>query len=428
MKQELKINDVLSIKDKTCNNVPLRGVIEISRHNKLTGETEFLHRGENVITISGYQYILEKIFNLYMDSSHNNGYERRDRDTNLVMSDLNESMRIGKMIQDYSVMTTNIAENHFIQGFMVGNGGSGEDAITSKNTHYSFVNLRNPIPFQQTQTTLSGDKAGKYVGVSRDSDSMRSYYIKKFDETPHIYHSWWKDSQSWDYVDPVSADNLGPNSQNPRTQDRIETYAECKLSIDDTDFKSYFDHNSQATSTKFINELGLVSFDIAGGERTEIQNMYNDKIYPLLNMLFDKKIGASQSSVINIKIENYASEIYTTISNSESDLASNSHIANFLSCMSIAKSGALDVSDQSTLTDIRNSLSSPDNIGVEALYNQNDDLMYVTDNFMTYIDSDVEFTTEDEAERIRLITYYTFNAIPVERNWELLINYRIYAN
>ena len=96
--------------------------------------------------------------------------------------------------------------------------------------------------------------------------------------------------------------------------------------------------------------------------------------------------------------------------------------------MNIAKSGVLDVSDQSTLTDIRNSLSSPDNIGVEALYNQNNDLMYVTDNFMTYIDSDVEFTTEDEAERIRLITYYTFNAIPVERNWELLINYRIYAN
>ena len=93
---------------------------------------------------------------------------------------------------------------------MVGTGGSGEDAITTKNTDYSFINLRNPIPFQQTQigSTVSGldsSIAGQYLGVYRQAtgSTSKSYYIKKFDGSPHIYHNWWRDGQKWDYLDPV---------------------------------------------------------------------------------------------------------------------------------------------------------------------------------------------------------------------------------
>ena len=71
----------------------------------------------------------------------------------------------------------------------------------------------------------------------------------------------------------------------------------------------------------------------------------------------------------------------------------------------------------------------PTNIGVQAYYNQNHKFQYFTDEFLTYLSGD-EFTslTTDEAQRIKLITYYTFNSIPLQENWKVLISYRIYAN
>ena len=42
----------------------------------------------------------------------------------------------------------------------------------------------------------------------------------------------------------------------------------------------------------------------------------------------------------------------------------------------------------------------------------------------------IDFPADDmeDGQRIKLITYYTFKSIPIEENWETLINYRIYAN
>ena len=71
----------------------------------------------------------------------------------------------------------------------------------------------------------------------------------------------------------------------------------------------------------------------------------------------------------------------------------------------------------------------PINIGVEAFYNQNGTFIYTTDKFLDYLsDSSFGSMTTDEAQRIKLITYYTFNSIPLQANWKVLINYRIYAN
>ena len=44
--------------------------------------------------------------------------------------------------------------------------------------------------------------------------------------------------------------------------------------------------------------------------------------------------------------------------------------------------------------------------------------------------SDVEFKdlTTDEAQRIKLVTYYTFNSIPLNQNGKIIFQYRIYAN
>ena len=152
-----------------------------------------------------------KMFGLYLDAPHGVDYERLNKDTNLVIPELNQDtlLGIGTDPTMYTTMNENLASNHIVQGFMIGNGGSGEDQMTTKNTDYSFINLRNPIPFRQTNEPLTD---GKYLGKIRVGTHAytNSYYIKSFEQTPHIYNGWWRDGQKWDEIDPVTQDDLGP--------------------------------------------------------------------------------------------------------------------------------------------------------------------------------------------------------------------------
>jgi hypothetical protein len=425
----MDIAEFLSVKDKALqHDGTLHGHVTIHRRNKETGETKFWYEGDNVISISGMQTIMMKIFNLYLDSYHSSGQsdqsytDNRGRDTNLVIPDMNESRSIGVKPNEYTSMDEDISSNYFIQGFMVGHGGAGEDTITTKNTNYSYVNLREPIPFQQTSTSLTNVDAGKYCGVYQPNGStVKSYYIKKFDELPHIYHSWWVDGQRWDYVDPVTPNDLGPYAQNgePKTN-RIETYCQCKLSIDTSDCKDYFE-GAGNTSTAQINELGLVAFDSTGGTYDTMTMLYRKTVTELLNMTFDNNRPANADEIL----KGYASLIMETIEACYEDsfgIPDVTNLANFHDTMNLYF--ASDGIDYET---IRQDLSDDENIGVLAYYDQNGNYQYETDKFMTYLKQS-ESLTNGEAQRIKLITYYTFNSIPLEENWEILIDYRLYAN
>lgn len=417
---EMNIHDSMHVKDKTHSEVHgFHGHVQIYRRNKNTKETSLWYEGENVVTLSGYQFILTKILNLFLDSSHGHSYDQKDKDTTLITPDLNEEegaysaggMSIGVDPSLYTTMDENISSKHYIQGFMVGNGGAGEDTITSKNTNYAFKNLRNPIPFQETQSALPASLAGKYCGVLRTGTSTKAYYIKRFDETPHIYHGWWRDGQDWDEENKVGTDALGPNSSVGNHERRIETYAEMKLTIDEGDFVSYFNHSSDPNSTAMINELGLVAFDLSSGKRSGIIDLYNQQITYLLKMVFEQSVEDAT------KVQELAALVRDGI---ESIKESESHITAFYNVLD-------ELVTATEYTSIKAELTSKDCIEAEAYYNQNGELKYVTDKFLEYL-NDVAFTDEDEAQRIKLVTYYTFNSIPIDSNFELLINYRLYAN
>jgi hypothetical protein len=410
----------------------LKGVIEISKRNKITGEVKPVHRGTNIISISGMQWILMKMFGLYLDASHAVSYEQLDKDTNLVIPELNQSgtMGIGVRPDQYSTMNVPIARDHIVQGFMVGNGGSGEDQMTTKNTNYSFINLRNPIPFQQTQEALPNEIAGKYLGIYNKNNGSfsKSYFIKRFDETPHIYHSWWKDGQKWDVVDPVTPDDLGPDAVNGTGKtDRIETYVECRLSLSDTDCLTYFRSDGN-TQTPAINEMGLVAFDTTvDGDRSILETLYTTHIQTILSIAFDNKRREEDPAVIDY-MKTLAGEAVTVlneiavqkydIENTQPNL-----YAFYQTLQTIQSSEEIDFDA------IQESLSSTDNIEVVALYNQRGDYQYEKDEYMTCLyDEAFDAAESNEAQRIKLITYYTFKSIVIEENWETLINYRIYAN
>ena len=405
----------------------LHGIIHITRENELTGETQDCGVYHNIIPLVGYQSLLLKTFGLYLDSIHKQSYEDIGKDTTVVTPDLNStgSMSIGVDPTDYTAMNEDFASNHYVQGFMVGNGGAGEDTITSKNTNYSFCKLRNPIPFQQIADGVApADQGATYLGVYRSSSSTKSYYIKKFSERPHVYHSWWKNGQKWDYLDPVTENDLGPNAVNGAGKtNRIESYIECKLSLSETDCLAYFQHEG-STQTAAINELGLVAFDALYGKGSIINSLYQTKIKLFLNIAFNNDRTPEDAEHFVL----LANEIYTVMT--EEDIASygETHINNFIDLV-----GTLLNADPSIIAweSIQDELSDATNIEVEALYNQAGTFKEETDKFTYYMSSEafqVDDFSVDEAQRIKLFTYFTFNSIPLQENWRLKINYRIYAN
>ena len=412
------------------SNMKLKGVVRIYVEDPTTHKRTLWHEAHNTFVLSGMQWILMKMFGLHLDSNHGTKYEEIDQDTTIAVPDLNDDnmLGIGVDTDDYSVMNADISENHFIQGFVIGNGGSGEDAITTKNTDYSFVNLRNPIPFQQTQlsgstTGLDSSIAGQYLGVYRQSggSTTKSYYIKKFDTRPHIYHSWWRDGQKWDYLDPVQTGDLGPDAKNGLGKtNRIETYVQVEMSIDtrNGDCLEYFNHEG-STQTAMINELGLVAFDTIPGQRSIIETLYKTTIKKFIKLIYDNNRGDVSQEVIDL-----AKDIVTVLEPIRD--FGHTNITNFIDNVEVIANASVEQLDYQVF---QTAFTSDDNIGVEAFYNQSGTFIYATDKFMEYM-SDVEFKdlTTDEAQRIKLVTYYTFNSIPLNQNGKIIFQYRIYAN
>lgn len=416
---------------------PLTGEISIYRKNKKSGEMVLHEKSKNVISISGYQWILMKMFGLYLDSNHGPGSDPGDisKDSTIVIPDLNidDQYNIGISPDAYSSMNENISSSHFIQGFMIGNGGSAEDSITAKNTNYSFSRLRNAIPFREaTQASpLDPTVAGQYLGVYRmpasNNNSTQAYYIKKFDDTPHIYHSWWRAGQKWDYVDPVTPSDLGPNAQSGGNKtDRIETYAECHLSLNEDDCIAYFNHDGN-TGTAVVNELGLVAFDTVPGVLTTVQKLYDTHIKKIIKVIFDND-STDDDKMQAVSLASEAVYILSTILGE----VVQTNIAELIAVL-VSMSNVVDPSLFDTAT-YRTELEKDTNIEVEALYNANGVFVYEENKYLEYVaeaafaitSSDVKIT--DEAQRIKLVTYYTFNSIPIESDWEIVIYYRIYAN
>ena len=413
----------------------LKGHIRISIKNNDTGKVSLWEESSNIIPISGFSFALLKIFGLYLDSNHNNGdSEPIDRDTTLAIPDLNNEnkMHVGVDPINYTAMEEDNASNHFIQGFMVGNGGSGEDGNTTKNTNYSFTMLRSPIPFQESQGgDLDPSIANKYLGKLRIVSSSESsvagsaYYIKKFESRPKLYHSWYRDGQSWNALDPVTENYLGPTGETPPPgKNRIETYVQCNLAIDSSDCMAYFNSANNSNATPRINELGLVAFDTVKGTRSILEDLHRKYIKRLLICIF-KKVDITEDD------DNNAIQYATNILNVTTELGVtellNPKMNGFLSVVTNIANATAGSIDRTTAME---SLSDAEfNLGVQAFYNQNEEIQYTIDNYLSILaESEFDSLTVDEAQRIKLFTYYTFASIPLEENTTILFDYRIYAN
>ena len=436
-----QLNDQLSFKDEG-HKMGLHGHVKIEVEDSETKKKSLWYESDNIIPISGTSWILMKMFGLHLDSVHDPSvsYENIGQDTSTIIPDLNSVDRPGMAIGrdpdaqtaegGYTPMEVDISADHFIQGFMVGNGGAGEDSISTKNTDYCYVNLRSPIPFQQTSGTLDSSLAGKYLGVLRQSQGDKKYYIKKFDERAHIYHNWWRDGQKWDYIDPITHDDLGPDADSAAKTNRIETYAEVGMSIDTNngDCLGYF-QNSGNTQAAEINELGLVAFDVLPGARSMIERLYDKQIKRFLDLVFDipELVDDALPEDYVAELIAVATEIKAVFDATGVESKGQTNINAFATVVKgFATSTAITETD---VTTAQGELVKKTNIKVAPMYDLSQKYVYETDKFMTYMsDAVFEDLSVDEAQRIKLVTYYTFKSIPLQNNWKIIISYRIYAN
>lgn len=220
------------------------------RKNWRTKFGEILYRDTNIIPIGSYQYIFDKLFNIGLDE-----------ETTLRVGALNEDaplMKIGTNPLEYEYPSQlvdtpaghiNIPAQHFVQGFMVGDGGAMEDNITAISPDYKRRTLFHAIPFRMSTDGTIINKQ-KYFGISRDTSGIESYYIKLFDQpAPHIVHSWVTDIA--DQFEVVDETVFSSTSTIP-----IETYIEIAISVTKDDVRGYFQSTG---ATPRVNEFGLVA-------------------------------------------------------------------------------------------------------------------------------------------------------------------------
>lgn len=229
---------------------------------KIAKFDKILFKGHNIIPIGGYQYVFDKMFNIGID-----------QESTLRVGTLNgESpmMRIGVEpgetylspkynaecnLEDTSVDRIggiNLPANHYIFGFMVGDGGAKEDNITPIAPDYKNRLLYHAIPFR-TNTDGKEIPDGKYYGKSQsDSSEYDNYglYIKNFDTpAPHIVHMYASDNEG--EMEIVDDSVFSSTSSTP-----IESFVEINISISADDCRGYF---TTAGTTPRINEFGLVA-------------------------------------------------------------------------------------------------------------------------------------------------------------------------
>ena len=222
------------------------------------------YRGSNTVTIGGYQFVFDKLFNI-----------GHDQETTLRVGNLNDEapmMKIGVPREKYksihydteismseSELTPNTGINipamDYIFGFMVGDGGCREDNITAIAPDYKNRNLYRPIPFRMNNDGFpiqNGKYYGRLISMqgSTGMDPVISSYIKTFDDPrPRIVHVWVTDNPN--EMSIVDETVFASTSTIP-----IESYTEMNFSIDRYDIRGF---STSTKSTPVVNEFGLVS-------------------------------------------------------------------------------------------------------------------------------------------------------------------------
>lgn len=286
MKYKL-VKDLISLKDRNTlnNNKSMWAKTEIIAGygdyvNNPNGKStigEVIFKTHNMVTISGVQYTMEKLFNktsdikiptLYDLSNHTIGIENSTPSSNDKLPIFNypsgtTSEKIGDGVTLYAEGNSLYRAGNFIQLFGIG-VSNVENGITVLPVGYTDVSIDISkvndettvstlmLPFKYTTATSLSEIDGQtYFGRKKVSTDVTAYYLKKFKDVS-VKHTILN-------VDD-SETNITQNDLNPTTTSSnvIDSFTEMHLVISKDDVKEYFTALNQKDRTR-ISTLALFS-------------------------------------------------------------------------------------------------------------------------------------------------------------------------
>lgn len=255
----MEVNDNICLSDKTGSDIrkPLwtktriiGGYDPYIDKYGITRLGETLFDDENMVTIGGVQYAMEKIFNTSGPTSVSNaiGY-------------LNDE---GIGSQTYSTTSDTYPDGHCVCLWGLGLGGAAENTSTVLDVQYRETNISEMIPFRFTNETFEAEEGDQYFGKRTEvvnGEERTAYYLKTFESKPKIYHRW--DSGEIGVDGPeLTGETLVTDTSN-----KIETYTEITLRINPIELKEWFDLRYNIEEVRF-NSLALYTgvYDKTAGD------------------------------------------------------------------------------------------------------------------------------------------------------------------
>ena len=139
--------------------------------------------------------------------------------------------------------------------FGVGYGGTEENNLTVIEVKYNDYEVAAMVPFRYTADPLSEADKLKYYGKKTEADSsIISYYLKRFDEDPKIYHLRKNGVDGEDGSEITSVEE----AYNTPLGEGIETFTESLLTITKKDVREYFESIGKIEETR-VNSIALFS-------------------------------------------------------------------------------------------------------------------------------------------------------------------------
>lgn len=239
------------------------GISELGETLFKIEKTKPLFSNQNMVTIGGCQYAMERLFEVKCDqftipTLYNMNYIGLPDSTSPTETYKSPNGLDGEKNINYRY-------GHYVQLFGVGITGTAENDVTVHPVDYreNSIDISKPttdgntltgtmVPFRFTAETLSELDRKKYFGKKVFPTGETGYFLKMFENEPMIKHIWKTGDDTDDEITISSEDVWRPNTG----MNAVESFTDVILKITKKDVKEWFINLEQEERTR-INTIAL---------------------------------------------------------------------------------------------------------------------------------------------------------------------------
>lgn len=272
--------------------------------NPVTGISELdetIFTSKNTVCIGGVQYAMEQIFGISGPITVPTLYSQMGigaADKNYTGREIDVPDGTGKHTMPYAY-----GNRICLFGIGLSGYGGGENAITKYPVDYRENAIQNVksgsdgtslnglmIPFRYTTQDLSSTDQTKYFGIKTDSSTgYTSYFLKRFETEPNIYH-YWNTSGTVDGSEDDASEVTQAEVWDSTRTTAVLSLTEITLKVSNKDVKEYFEITGSLGDPRF-NTVALYDA-IYDADESDYRNvrMFSKLYIPNENLSLSKDL------------------------------------------------------------------------------------------------------------------------------------------